>query len=190
MRVAPDAAEMHRLRQLVQEENDLDEAQPSSAALAEAATAASPMSAEDGTPTTEAVVATPGGNAEDEERGEEGGEEGAPPADLVGETVAVASRGAELPEGRQPVLASRGRYEVTSRDRLFLQLARLPERFHAEVAGAFGARSLIELTAARLASELAASNTPPSALRAAGYPEHIVAMVKRLITSQGATSID
>ena len=63
-------------------------------------------------------------------------------ADVVGEQVAVASSGPELAAGRQPARASRGRLEQTSRDRLFLQLAKLPQRFHAEAAGAFGGRSL------------------------------------------------
>jgi uncharacterized membrane protein YgcG len=46
----------------------------------------------------------------------------------------------------QPVLASRSRFEVTSRDRLMLQLAKMPQRFHEMVAGAFGGPSLLALT--------------------------------------------
>ena len=45
-----------------------------------------------------------------------------PPA-VVGEHVTVAASGAEVPQGRQPVRASRGRFEVTSRDRLYLLLS-------------------------------------------------------------------
>ena len=67
---------------------------------------------------------------------------GPPPA--VGEHVSVSASGAEVPQGRQPVIASRGRFEVTSRDRLYLLLSRLPQRFHAEVAGAFGGRLLTD----------------------------------------------
>lgn len=50
----------------------------------------------------------------------------------------------------QPVLASRARFEVTSRDRLMLQLAKMPRKFHEMVAGAFGGPSLLELTAAQV----------------------------------------
>jgi hypothetical protein len=53
----------------------------------------------------------------------------------VGSEVNVTQRGAELPGGRQPALASRARFEITSRDRLHLQLASLPRRFHEMVAG-------------------------------------------------------
>ena len=55
------------------------------------------------------------------------------PREVVGESMQVEAHGAELSAGRQPMLASGGRYEVTSRDRLFIQLARLPRHFHLEV---------------------------------------------------------
>jgi len=77
---------------------------------------------------------------------------------------------------------------VTSRDRLMLQLAQLPQRFHQMVAGAFGGPSLLELTCRQLATRLHESNTPPSELRQKGYPEHIVEMVKRLIATKGASA--
>ncbi len=109
-------------------------------------------------------------------------------ADVVGEQVAVASSGPELAAGRQPARASRGRLEQTSRDRLFLQLAKLPQRFHAEAAGAFGGRSLLELTCAQLAARLAEAGLPASELRTQGYPEHLVQMVKRMMATKGASA--
>lgn len=120
---------------------------------------------------------------------EEGEGEGSEEAeDQVGSEVILASRGPELAAGRQPALASRRRFEVTSRDRLFLQLAKLPERFHAEVAGAFGGPTLLELTAAQLAKRLDEASMPASALREQGYPPHIVEMVKRLMATKGMSS--
>ena len=118
------------------------------------------------------------------EEGEgEGSEEG---EDQVGSEVTLGSY-------LLPVLASRGPelaagFEVTSRDRLFLQLAKLPERFHAEVAGAFGGPTLLELTAAQLAKRLDEASMPASALREQGYPPHIVEMVKRLMATKGMSS--
>ena len=77
---------------------------------------------------------------------------------------------------------------MTSRDRLHLQLARLPARFHAMVAAAFGGPTLLELTAAQLATRLLESDTPAASLRALGYPEHIIEMVKRLMATRGASA--
>jgi len=106
----------------------------------------------------------------------------------VGAQVLVTSQQAEMAAGRQPMLASRGRFEVTSRDRLHLQLAKLPRRFHDMVAAAFGGPTLLELTASHLASRLLETNTPASVLRAQGYPEHIIDMVKRLMATRGASA--
>ena len=100
----------------------------------------------------------------------------------------VAARSAELGAGRQPLTASRGRFEVTSRDRLLLQLAKLPSRFHEEVAAAFGGPSLLEITAAQLGLRLLESGTPAAALRAQGYPDHIVNLVKRAMATRGKST--
>jgi hypothetical protein len=163
MSVGAEVAEIERVRALALDEEDQDEPLASSMAVGS-------------------------------EEGEgEGGEEG---EDQVGSEVTLgsyllpvlASRGPELAAGRQPALASRRRFEVTSRDRLFLQLAKLPERFHAEVAGAFGGPTLLELTAAQLAKRLGEASLPASVLREQGYPPHIVEMVKRLMATKGMSS--
>ena len=155
-----DAAELERVRQLVEEELDLDEPEPSS------------LTQEDG----------------DDDDGI--GDLPALPGDVdeVGDAVMEESRGAVLPAGRQPLRASRVRFEVTSRDRLYLQLARLPQRFHQEAAGAFGGGTLLELTANQLAQRLLESDIPVTQLRQNGYPEHLVQMVKRLMATQGASA--
>lgn len=167
MRVGAEVAELERARELIHEDGDDEAPLPSSTA---------PM--EDS----------------EEERGEtppaewDAAMEGASDAEQVGASVTVVSHGAELPEGRQPALAARGRFEVTSRERLYLQLSRLPPRFHAEVAGAFGGPSLLELVSSRLAQQLLESSTRASELRAMGYPDHIVDAVKRLMATRGASS--
>ena len=155
-----DVAELERVRQLVEEELDLDEPEPSS------------LTQEDG----------------DDDDGI--GDLPALPGDVdeVGDAVMEESRGAVLPAGRQPLRASRVRFEVTSRDRLYLQLARLPQRFHQEAAGAFGGGTLLELTANQLAQRLLESDIPVTQLRQNGYPEHLVQMVKRLMATQGASA--
>jgi len=109
--------------------------------------------------------------------------------DVVGESIVLASRDAELPAGRQPARASRGRFELTSRDRLHLQLAALPRCFHEEVARAFGGGTLVELTAASLAERLLESGTPIGELRAAGYPDYLVDKVKRMMTTGGLARV-
>ena len=70
----------------------------------------------------------------------------------------------------------------------FLQLAKLPQRFHAEVASAFGGPTLLELTAAQLAARLYENDLPVTALREQGYPTHIVQMVKRLMATKGMSA--
>ena len=165
MRLGEEIAEIERTRALVQEDGDMDTPEAGSnlpaAAAGRGPDDAAATSREDG-----ALLQQ----------------------DMVGDNVMQTSRQAEIPEGRQPVLASRSRFEVTSRDRLMLQLAQLPQRFHQMVAGAFGGPSLLELTCRQLATRLHESNTPPSELRQKGYPEHIVEMVKRLIATKGASA--
>lgn len=107
-------------------------------------------------------------------------------AEVVGEGIAVTCCGSDPPP--RQILAPRDQLEVTSRDRLFLQLANLPQRIHAEVAGTFGGGTLLEITAKQLASRVVDANVSPSVLLEQGYPEHIVQMVRRLIATKGASS--
>jgi len=106
----------------------------------------------------------------------------------VGDDVTVSSHAPDIAGGSQPVVASRGRFEVTSRDRLFVQLAKLPPRFHAEVAQAFGGQSLLELSAAEIAKRLLEAKLPVRQLKDAGYPPQLVEMVKRLMATHLASS--
>ncbi len=140
MSLAAEVSEIDRTRALVQEDEDMDAPLPSSDGMEDELTGEQldDVGVEDG------LVAGGGGG------------------DRVGSEVAVTARGAELPGGRQPMLASRSRFEVTSRDRLYLQMANLPRRFHQMVAGEFGGLTLLELTASNLATRLLDSNTPAS----------------------------
>ena len=120
-----DISVLEQTKALVAEADDVDQSLPSSAAMPAPppSDAADPAEAEE-----EAEDDDHGEGAEEEgEEGEElvqdqGDDVAARGADVVGPDVAVAVQGPELPAGRQPVRASRGRFEVTSRDRLFLQV--------------------------------------------------------------------
>jgi hypothetical protein len=142
MSLAAEVTEIDRTRALVQEDADMDAPLPSSDGM------------------EEEVIGD-----QDDDVGVEGGlglVAGGGGGDRVGSEVEVTARGAELPGGRQPMLASRTRFEVTSRDRLYLQMANLPRRFHQMVAGEFGGLTLLELTASNLATRLLDSSTPAS----------------------------
>ena len=158
MSLAAEVSEIDRTRALLREEEDadMDDPLPSSDGMEEELTAD-----QDDDVGVEELTAD-----QDEDVGVEEGPPGVVAGggggDRVGSEVEVVARGAELPGGRQAMLASRARFEVTSRDRLYLQMANLPRRFHQMVAGEFGGLTLLELTAANLATRLLDSNTPAS----------------------------
>ena len=77
--------------------------------------------------------------------------------------------------------AERGAFDVTSRERLYLQLSRLPRRFHREVDAAFGGGSLLEAAAATIARRMDEDGVNISELRKAKYPTELVELVKRLM---------
>jgi hypothetical protein len=70
-------------------------------------------------------------------------------------------------------------FQVTNRERLHLNLSKLPDRFHDEVARTFGGPSLTKLMAASLAKRMVEDNIAISALREAGYPDSIIQSVKQ-----------
>uniref|UniRef100_A0A7S2GV03 Uncharacterized protein n=1 Tax=Haptolina brevifila TaxID=156173 RepID=A0A7S2GV03_9EUKA len=198
MRLGAELAELERTRALIQEDCNLDPAQQSSTEVP----LSTPMQvdSEEWAPAEAAEVAEADGEEESPTEAEvieadALGEaaaavvaEATPAQDTVGVGVTLATRGAELAGGRQPLTASRGRFEVTSRDRLLLQLAKLPTRFHEEVAGAFGGGTLLEITASQLALRLLESDTPAAVLRAQGYPDHIINLVKRAMATRGKSA--
>ena len=176
MALGAEVAEIESTRALLDDLEDLDEPMAASTEPAEDA----------GDGFDEAWAALGAGDAGD--AGDDAGAGAELLPDVIGDAVMVTSQGAELPAGRQPAVASRSRFEVTSRDRLYLQLAKLPPRFHQEVAAAFGGDTLLEMAARDLAKRLHESRTPVSALRANGYPAHIVEMIKRLMATGGTSA--
>ena len=156
MSLAAEVSEIDRTRALLQEDADMDALLPSSDGMEEELTAD-----QDDDVGVEELTADQDNDVgvEEDHPGLVAGGGG---GDRVGSEVAVTAQGAELPGGRQPMLASRSRFEVTSRDRLYLQMANLPRRFHQMVAGEFGGLTLLELTASNLATRLLDSNTPAS----------------------------
>eukprot|EP00978_Attheya_sp_CCMP212_P017969 scaffold48605_cov49-Attheya_sp.AAC.3 len=77
------------------------------------------------------------------------------------------------------LMAKRTSFQVTNRERLHWNLSKLPDRFHDEVARAFGGPSLTRLMAASLAKRMVEDNIAISALRQAGYPDTVVESVKQ-----------
>ena len=88
------------------------------------------------------------------------------------------------------VLAEKKEFGLTSRDRLYLQLSRLPSVCHESVKAAFGGQSLQELAAASIAQRLVAEAIPVSEVQKAGYPADIVELVKNLMAGHGVKRFD
>jgi hypothetical protein len=58
------------------------------------------------------------------------------------------------------LMADHGKLEVTSRDRVNLLLARLPQRFHLLVGESFGGPSLLESCAIEISRRMVADRIP------------------------------
>jgi hypothetical protein len=84
----------------------------------------------------------------------------------------------ERVEAERPLMADHGKLEVTSRDRVNILLARLPQRFHLLVGEAFGGPSLVEGCAMEISRRMVADRIPISELKRNGYPADIVEAVK------------
>lgn len=81
-----------------------------------------------------------------------------------------------------PLVAETNQLEVTSRDRLYMQLCKLPSRFHHMVEEALGRGiSLAEKYAWDVARNILKDNIHISKLEQSGYPEDIVAHVKSIM---------
>ena len=92
------------------------------------------------------------------------------------------------PEGT-PLMADRNSFEITSRDRLYLNLSKLPTRFHLEVNRSFeGVSTLLDHTASILAKRLIEDRVHVNELENAGYQSDIVAVVRRKLTTFGIGS--
>lgn len=86
----------------------------------------------------------------------------------------------------RPLMAERNAFDVTSRDRLYLTLSKLPISFHLECDRCFeGSASLVEYTASLLAKRLIKDNVHVTALKDAGYPQNLVEAVQKKMLKFG-----
>jgi hypothetical protein len=99
-------------------------------------------------------------------------EEAAEAGEVMEETVEVVT----VAPLRQVISGTK--FDITSRERLYLQLSRLPKRFHEEVAGVFGGGTLLEITATNVAKRLTESSTPVKELSRHGYPQEVINLVR------------
>lgn len=92
-------------------------------------------------------------------------------------------------DGSPAVTAGHGTLYVTNRDRHTMLLAKLPRRFHAMVAEAYGGGpSLVEECALEIATRMLQDKVPINQLASAGYPEDIVAAVKQQLVAAAAAA--
>jgi hypothetical protein len=85
-----------------------------------------------------------------------------------------------------PLMAQTNYFTVTSRDRLYLKLSKLPKLFHEEVNSCFaGSTTLIDFTASVLAKRLITDEIPIEQLKYAGYQEEIINLVTEKMQKLG-----
>jgi len=89
----------------------------------------------------------------------------------------------------RPRMVAHGHLEVTSRDRINIQLAKLPRQFHIIVGETLGGPSLAELCAEDIARRMVVDRIPVSELSSSGYPREIVDAVKAKMAVTDAMQI-
>mmetsp|Transcript_4092 Transcript_4092/g.5948 ORF Transcript_4092/g.5948 Transcript_4092/m.5948 type:complete len:129 (+) Transcript_4092:2-388(+) len=86
----------------------------------------------------------------------------------------------------RPLMADKKSFEITSRDRLYRRLSKLPKLFHLEVNECFkGSSTLFDHTAAELAKRLIRDEVPIEELKKAGYHDDIVTVVQEKMRTFG-----
>lgn len=86
----------------------------------------------------------------------------------------------------RPLMAERKAFDITNRDRLYLNLSKLPKLFHLEVNRCFSeSMSLVEFTASTLAQRLIEDKIPIEELKSAGYQEDIMKIVQEKMRTFG-----
>ena len=83
------------------------------------------------------------------------------------------------------IFAKAREFKLTSKDRLFLQISRLPPICHEAVEAAFGGKTLQEQVASVIAQRLAEDNIPVVELQKAGYPKDIIELVREVMGGHG-----
>jgi len=89
-----------------------------------------------------------------------------------------ATMDVEEASNERPIMASSKAYDITSRDRLYLNLSSLPARFHQEAARSFGGDNLMDMAASEIAKRLIADKIKLEELKKSGYPSSIIQRVK------------
>jgi hypothetical protein len=89
-------------------------------------------------------------------------------------------------EATRPLMADNRSFDITNRERLFLKLSKLPSCFHLEVDKSFeGGSTLLDYTASILAKRLIDDRIHTNELRNNGYPENLIEMVQKKMTTFG-----
>jgi hypothetical protein len=88
------------------------------------------------------------------------------------------------------VFAKKKEFTLTSRDRLYLQLSRLPKICHEQVVVAFGGKSLQVISAEKIANKLREEDIPLSEVEKAGYPREILELVQNLMAGHGVERVE
>lgn len=97
-----------------------------------------------------------------------------------------------LPEGvleKKEVFAKTNAFKLTNKDRLYLQLSRLPKVCREKVDAVFGGKTLQEITAVSIAEQLRADNVPIGEVRKAGFPRDVLDLVQAMIGAHGMQPI-
>merc|ERR550539_713567 len=85
----------------------------------------------------------------------------------------------------RPLMANENTFHITNKDRLYLNLSKLPVLFKVKVNRSFGSMSLLEFTASDLSKRLIADKVPIEDLKKAGYQDEILAVVKEKMLKFG-----
>jgi hypothetical protein len=88
------------------------------------------------------------------------------------------------------VFAKKKEFKLTSRDRLYLQLSRLPKICHEQVVVAFGGKSLQVISAEKIANKLREEDIPLSEVEKAGYPREILELVQNVMAGHGVERVE
>ncbi|KAL3905136.1 MAG: hypothetical protein SGARI_004602 [Bacillariaceae sp.] len=96
----------------------------------------------------------------------------------------------ETPSAKPKVYAEKKEFKLTSRDRLYLQLSRLPKVCHDEIATAFGGKTLQELAAAEIANRLREDDIPIAEIQKAGYPKEVLGAVRNILAGYGMERVE
>ena len=102
------------------------------------------------------------------------------------EAEKVDDAGTSPPTPVRPLMSDKKAFDITNRDRLYLNLSKLPSHFHLEVNRCFqGGSTLLQHTASTLAKRLIEDNVHIDELKRAGYQTELVDLVLENMTKFG-----